>query len=78
VIGSPFITPAATAPGDSAYVSIGIRKKTAIAEFFAEKFVVSTFQGFGNKRLSWGVIPSDKTLPPIVISSGAWRKLQAI
>jgi len=45
-------------------------KKSAIAEFFSEKFVVSTFQGFGNKRLSWGVISGDKTLPPIVISVG--------
>ncbi len=45
-------------------------KQTEIAQFMAEKFIVSTFQGFGNKRLSWGVIPGDKSLPPIVISVG--------
>jgi lysophospholipase len=45
-------------------------KETAVAEFMAGKFIISTFQGFGNKRLSWGVIPGDKALPPVVISVG--------
>lgn len=45
-------------------------KQIQIAQFMSEKFVVSTFQGFGNKRLSWGVIPGDKSLAPIVISVG--------
>jgi lysophospholipase len=45
-------------------------KQQQVAQFMSENFVVSTFQGYGNKRLSWGLIPGDKTLPPIVISVG--------